>query len=69
MDSKDQNKKDKNEKQFSILPIKAGDGYDPKYDPKFAAHQAHPGPAMTENMPAQEGSKSDRHERKEELNK
>ncbi|KAG5923406.1 hypothetical protein E4U61_003475 [Claviceps capensis] len=65
MDSKDQNKKDKNEKQFSILPIKAGD----KYDPKFAPHQAHPGPAMTENMPAQEGSKSDREERKKELNK
>ncbi|KAG5960624.1 hypothetical protein E4U13_008076 [Claviceps humidiphila] len=65
MDSKDQNKKDKNEKQFSILPIKESD----KFDPKFAPHQAHPGPAMTENMPAEEGSKSDRQERKEELNK
>ncbi|KAG6021586.1 hypothetical protein E4U19_001128 [Claviceps sp. Clav32 group G5] len=65
MDSKDQNKKDGNEKQFSILPIKESD----KVDPKFAPHQAHPGPAMTENMPAEEGSKSDRQERKEELNK
>ncbi|KAG6034246.1 hypothetical protein E4U41_006611 [Claviceps citrina] len=67
MDSKDQSNKGnkQDDKQFSIQPIKDGGGI----DPKFAAHQAHPGPVVTQNMPAQEGSKDDRKARKEELNK
>jgi hypothetical protein len=51
------------EKEFSIQPIKESN------DPKFAAHQANPGPAITQNLPEQEGSKDDRRAKKEELNK
>ncbi|QPG94603.1 hypothetical protein C2857_006514 [Epichloe festucae Fl1] len=67
MDSKDQNKNGNDaEKEFSIQPIKDSGN---SIDPKFAPHQAHPGPALTQNMPAHEGSKEDRQARKEELNK
>ncbi|XWW94252.1 hypothetical protein V2A60_002195 [Cordyceps javanica] len=50
------------EKQFSIQPIKD------KVEPELAAHKAH-GPAVVQNLPAQEGTKEDRAERKAELNK
>lgn len=53
------------EKQFSVQPIKENQGI----DPKTAHHQAHPGPAIVQNMPAQEGSKEDRQKRQAELNK
>ncbi|RFU74928.1 hypothetical protein TARUN_7322 [Trichoderma arundinaceum] len=52
------------EKQFSIQPINEG-----SVDPKFAAHKAHPGPAITQQMPPQQGTKEERQARKEELNK
>ncbi|KAG5926512.1 hypothetical protein E4U42_003250 [Claviceps africana] len=52
------------EKQFSIQPIKDSGCA----DPKFAAIQANPGPAITQNMPAQEGSKEEREARKKALN-
>ncbi|KAK3191230.1 hypothetical protein K4F52_002820 [Lecanicillium sp. MT-2017a] len=64
MDPKDQQQKD-GEKQFSVQPIKENQGI----DPKTAHHQAHPGPAIVQNMPAQEGSKEDRQKRQAELNK
>lgn len=53
------------EQQFTIQPV---DDKKP-IDPKFAAHHAHPGPAIAQNLPAQEGSKEDRQARKEALNK
>lgn len=53
------------EKQFSIQPVQEPKGV----DPKFAAHQAHPGPAIAQNLPAEEGSKEERQARKEALNK
>lgn len=52
------------EKEFSIQPIKEGGS-----DPKFAAHNAHPGPAQPKEMPQKEGSKEDRMAAKEALNK
>ncbi|TFB03396.1 hypothetical protein CCMA1212_004673 [Trichoderma ghanense] len=52
------------EKQFSIQPINESG-----VDPKFAAHQAHPGPAVAKEMPPQQGTKEERQARKEELNK
>ncbi|OAQ68571.1 hypothetical protein VFPPC_13702 [Pochonia chlamydosporia 170] len=51
------------EKQFTTQPIEHG------VDPKMAPHQAHPGPAMTKDMPAEAGTKEERQARKEELNK
>ncbi|KAI0125229.1 hypothetical protein BJ170DRAFT_636921 [Xylariales sp. AK1849] len=35
----------------------------------FAAHQAHPGPAVSQSMPEQEGSKEERQAKAKELNK
>ncbi|KAI1212708.1 uncharacterized protein F4807DRAFT_414150, partial [Annulohypoxylon truncatum] len=35
----------------------------------FAAHQAHPGPAIPQNMPEQEGTKEERKAKAQELNK
>ncbi|ETS74265.1 hypothetical protein PFICI_14131 [Pestalotiopsis fici W106-1] len=35
----------------------------------FAAHQAHPGPAVPQSMPEQEGSKEERQAKAKELNK
>lgn len=55
----------KGEKQFSIQPINESSNV----DPKFAAHQAHPGPAVAKQMPPQQGTKEERQARKEELNK
>jgi hypothetical protein len=52
------------EKEFSIQPINESG-----HDPKFAPFNAHPGPAKSENMPQQEGSKEDRQAKKEALNK
>lgn len=52
------------EKEFSIQPIK-----EQGQDPKFAPFNAHPGPAKTDKMPEQEGSKEDRQAKKEALNK
>ncbi|KAK1256019.1 hypothetical protein MKX07_008278 [Trichoderma sp. CBMAI-0711] len=57
-------RKSQGEKQFSIQPINESN-----VDPKFAAHQAHPGPAVAKEMPPQQGSKEERQARKEELNK
>jgi hypothetical protein len=54
-----------NEQQFTIQPIKEDQGV----NPQTAAHQAHPGPAIAQNMPAEEGSKEDRQKRQAELNK
>ena len=52
------------EKEFSIQPLK-----EQGQDPKFAPFNAHPGPAKTDKMPEQEGSKEDRQAKKEALNK
>ncbi|KAM0259236.1 hypothetical protein ACHAQJ_003441 [Trichoderma viride] len=65
MDSGNNQQKKEGEKQFSIQPINEGGSV----DPKFAAHKAHPGPAMVKNMPPEQGTKEERQERKEELNK
>ncbi|KAI1392290.1 uncharacterized protein F4822DRAFT_123668 [Hypoxylon trugodes] len=35
----------------------------------FAAHQAHPGPAVPQSMPEQEGTKEERQAKAKELNK
>ncbi|KAL7822856.1 hypothetical protein V8C26DRAFT_387745 [Trichoderma gracile] len=64
MDSGNNQQKKEGEKQFSIQPINESN-----VDPKFAAHQAHPGPAMAKEMPPQQGTKEERQARKEELNK
>ncbi|KEY68645.1 hypothetical protein S40285_10187 [Stachybotrys chlorohalonatus IBT 40285] len=58
-----QQQKDEGEKEFSIQPISE------QSDPKFAPFNSHPGPARTNDMPQQEGTKDDRQARKEELNK
>lgn len=55
----------KTEKEFTIQPITENKGV----DPKFAAHSANPGPAIAQNMPAQEGTKEERQARKDALNK
>ncbi|KAM0472404.1 hypothetical protein ACHAPE_000821 [Trichoderma viride] len=65
MDSGNNQQKKEGEKQFSIQPIQDNAAT----DPKFAAHQAHPGPAVAKNMPSEEGTKEERQARKEELNK
>jgi hypothetical protein len=36
---------------------------------QFAAHQAHPGPAIPQNMPEQEGTKEERQAKAQALNK
>ncbi|PTB70560.1 hypothetical protein BBK36DRAFT_1108566 [Trichoderma citrinoviride] len=64
MDSGKNQQKNEGEKQFSIQPINESN-----VDPKFAAHQAHPGPAVAKEMPPQQGTKEERQARKEELNK
>ncbi|KAL7818773.1 hypothetical protein V8C44DRAFT_319045 [Trichoderma aethiopicum] len=64
MDSGNNQQKKEGEKQFSIQPINESN-----VDPKFAAHQAHPGPAVAKEMPPQQGTKEERQARKEELNK
>jgi hypothetical protein len=51
------------EKEFSIQPIKESS------DAKFAPFNAHPGPARTNEMPKEEGSKAERQAKKESLNK
>jgi hypothetical protein len=55
------------EKQFSIQPI--DDNADKPKNPKFDAFSANPGPARTNDLPAQEGSREDRAAKKEALNK
>ncbi|KAF3068772.1 hypothetical protein V8C40DRAFT_239124 [Trichoderma camerunense] len=65
MDSSNNQQKKEGEKQFSIQPINESSNV----DPKFAAHQAHPGPAISQQMPPQQGTKEERQARKEELNK
>ena len=51
------------EKEFTIQPINEGT------DAQSGPHKAHPGPAITQNMPKQEGSREDREAKKAELNK
>lgn len=65
MDSGNNQQKKEGEKQFSIQPIQDN----ASSDPKFAAHQANPGPAVAKNMPPVQGTKAERQARKEELNK
>ncbi|KAI1362484.1 hypothetical protein F5Y08DRAFT_341603 [Xylaria arbuscula] len=36
---------------------------------QFAAHKAHPGPAIPQNMPEQEGTKEERQAKAQALNK
>ncbi|KAI1261539.1 hypothetical protein F5Y18DRAFT_431124 [Xylariaceae sp. FL1019] len=36
---------------------------------QFAAHKAHPGPAITQDMPKEEGTKEERLAKAKELNK
>ncbi|KAI0395593.1 hypothetical protein F5Y17DRAFT_188996 [Xylariaceae sp. FL0594] len=36
---------------------------------QFAAHKAHPGPTIPQNMPEQEGTKEERQAKAKELNK
>lgn len=55
----------KTEKEFTIQPITE----QKSVDPKFAAHSANPGPAIAQDMPAQEGTKEERQARKDALNK
>ncbi|UNI24361.1 hypothetical protein JDV02_010113 [Purpureocillium takamizusanense] len=61
---KDQQKKNEGEKEFKVQPIK-----ETGVDPKFAPFNAHPGPARTQELPQQEGTKEDREARKAALNK
>ncbi|KAI9163385.1 hypothetical protein HJFPF1_04995 [Paramyrothecium foliicola] len=63
MDFSKGQQKDEGEKEFSIQPIKD------KVEDKFSAFSGNPGPARTNDMPAQEGSKEERRAKKEELNK
>ncbi|KAM0282228.1 hypothetical protein ACHAQH_003092 [Verticillium albo-atrum] len=62
--------KDEQEKEFSTQPIddkKQGAG---SIDPKTAAHQAAPGPAVPKDFSAQEeGTKEERRAKAAELNK
>ncbi|KAM0333595.1 hypothetical protein ACHAQA_002260 [Verticillium albo-atrum] len=63
--------KDEQEKEFSTQPIddnkKQGAG---SFDPKTAAHQAAPGPAVPKDFSAQEeGTKEERRAKAAELNK
>ncbi|KAK1590862.1 uncharacterized protein LY79DRAFT_553367 [Colletotrichum navitas] len=54
------------EKQFSTQPINESGAS----DPKFSAHQAHPGPAIPKDFNAQEeGTKEERRAKAEALNK
>ena len=55
----------KGEKQFSIQPIK--DTLDPKSNP--SPFNAHPGPAVSKDMPKEEGTKEERKAKMEALNK
>ncbi|GJN67329.1 hypothetical protein VFPFJ_00498 [Purpureocillium lilacinum] len=61
---KDQQKKNEGEKEFKVQPIKESG-----VDPKFAPFNAHPGPARTQELPQQEGTREDREARKAALNK
>lgn len=51
------------EKQFSIQPVKDD------AESKASAFNAHPGPAVTKDMPQQEGTKEERRDKMESLNK
>ncbi|KAH7236020.1 hypothetical protein BKA59DRAFT_516540 [Fusarium tricinctum] len=51
------------EKQFSIQPIKD------ESNKQASAFNAHPGPAVPKDMPQEEGSKEERKDRMEALNK
>ncbi|CAJ2503818.1 Uu.00g112120.m01.CDS01 [Anthostomella pinea] len=54
-------------KSESSLPKSVGDAA--KDVQGFAAHKAHPGPAVPQSMPGQEGSKEERQAKAKELNK
>ena len=51
------------EKEFSIQPIKESG------DSKVGAFKAHPGPAVSKDMPKEEGTKEERRAKMEALNK
>jgi hypothetical protein len=63
MDFSKGQQKEEGEKEFSIQPIKD------KAADKFGVFGSNPGPARTNDMPAQEGTKEERQARKEDLNK
>ncbi|OTB03965.1 hypothetical protein M426DRAFT_321260 [Hypoxylon sp. CI-4A] len=50
-------------------PNNAGEAAQPQGAKLFAAHKAHPGPAIPQNMPEQEGTKEERQAKAKELNK
>ncbi|KAK6068495.1 hypothetical protein SCUP515_09493 [Seiridium cupressi] len=50
-------------------PHDASEAAQPQGAKAFAAHQAHPGPAVPQSMPEQEGSKEERQAKAKELNK
>ncbi|CRK16665.1 hypothetical protein HYQ45_003934 [Verticillium longisporum] len=62
--------KDEQEKQFSTQPIDDKKEGASSFDPKTAAHQAAPGPAVPKDFSAQEeGTKEERRAKAAELNK
>lgn len=50
-------------------PNSASEAAQPQGAKQFAAHKAHPGPAIPQNMPEQEGTKEERQAKAKELNK
>ncbi|KAM9878149.1 hypothetical protein VDGL01_07716 [Verticillium dahliae] len=62
--------KQEQEKQFSTQPIDDKKDGASSFDPKTAAHQAAPGPAVPKDFSAQEeGTKEERRAKAAELNK
>ncbi|KAI1379666.1 hypothetical protein F4677DRAFT_407175 [Hypoxylon crocopeplum] len=50
-------------------PNSASEAAQPQGAKLFAAHKAHPGPAIPQSMPEQEGTKEERQAKAQELNK
>ncbi|KAI6088430.1 hypothetical protein F4821DRAFT_257929 [Hypoxylon rubiginosum] len=50
-------------------PKPASEAAQPQGAKLFAAHNAHPGPAVPQSMPEQEGTKEERQAKAKELNK
>ena len=62
------------DKEFKAQPVPEAEASQPQgakqvSADKFSATQAHPGPAVPQSMPEQEGSKEEREAKAKELNK
>ncbi|KAI1079567.1 hypothetical protein F5B20DRAFT_155969 [Whalleya microplaca] len=53
----------------STQPNNPSEAAQPQGAKQFAAHQAHPGPAIPQSMPEQEGTKEERQAKAQALNK